>query len=207
MKILGLYEQRILPGVIDLVMRHPVAQQRRAALVPRAHGRVLELGIGSGHNLVHYGRSVERLDGVDPSERLLAMTERKLFGLPFAVSLHAASAEALPFAAATFDTVVTTWTLCSIPDVAAALREARRVLKPHGELLFVEHGASPDAAVLRWQQRLNPVWNVLAGGCHLDRPAADLIRAAGLRIDELSAAYLEGPRFMTYTYEGLARPS
>ena len=118
-----------------------------------------------------------------------------------------ANAEELPLPDNTFDAYTIAFGIRNVPRIDKALREARRVLKPQGELLFVEHGASPDAAVLRWQQRLNPVWKVLAGGCHLDRPAADLIRAAGLRIDELSAAYLEGPRFMTYTYEGMARPS
>ena len=202
---MGLYAEHILPHVIDFAMRYPEARARRAVVVPQARGRVLELGIGSGLNLPFYG-AVSALDAIDPSVRLLDMTEKKLAGIPFRVALHRASAEQLPFESHTFDTVLTTWTLCSIPEVGQALKEVCRVLKPGGRLLFIEHGAAPDESVRRWQQRIDPVWTRFAGGCHLDRPMDSLIGSAGLRVEGLLARYLEGPRFVTYTYEGSAVP-
>ncbi len=198
------YDKYILPHLIDLVMRHRLARERRAALLPQARGEVLEIGIGSGLNLPFYSPAVTRLQGVDPSEELLAMARRKAKQTRFAVELACVSAEELPAASGSFDTVVTTWTLCSIPDPSRALAEMRRVLRPGGRLLFVEHGRAPDAGVRRWQERLNPAWKKLAGGCNLDRPMAEMIAAAGFRIETLDARYLPGPRPMTYTYEGTA---
>ena len=122
------------------------------------------------------------------------------------VELIEGSAESLPFDAASVDTVVTTWTLCSIRDVGAALREMRRVLKPSGQLLFVEHGRSPDEKVCRWQDRLTPVWKRLAGGCHLNRPITRLVESEGFAIERIETGYAQGPRLVTYMYEGVARP-
>jgi ubiquinone/menaquinone biosynthesis C-methylase UbiE len=202
---MSLYSRFVLPRLIDLAMRDRRARERRERLVPKAHGAVLEIGIGSGLNLPYYDvRSVRRLCAVDPSAGLLAMARRNAQRLGVEIELVQQGAERLPFPTAVFDCALLTWTLCSIADPAAALREIRRVLKPGGELLFVEHGLSRDAGVARWQKRLTPLWRPLAGGCHLDRRMDALLRAA-FPVVELATSYLEGPRILTYMYEGRAR--
>jgi ubiquinone/menaquinone biosynthesis C-methylase UbiE len=201
---MGFYRRFVLPRILDCVMRNRDLTAHRAGLISRATGTVLEIGIGSGLNLPFYPPTVTRLWGVDPSAELLAMARRKLDRLSFPVELLCQTAEDLPLDRGSVDTVATTWVLCSIPDPLAALREAKRVLKPGGRLLFVEHGASPDVAVQTWQHRLNPVWKRIAGGCNLDRQIEHLIRSAGFDIAQLQNSYLPGPRPMTYTYEGLA---
>lgn len=202
---MSFYSRFVLPPLLDLVMRDRRMRERREKLVPKAHGAVLEVGIGSGLNLPFYdlGR-VRRLSAVDPSRELLAMARKKARRLNVDVELVAQSAERLPFADASFDCALLTWTLCSIPDPAAALREIRRVLKAGGELFFIEHGLSRDAGVAAWQRRLTPLWRPLAGGCHLDRRMDELMRGAFARV-ELESFYLEGPRILTYVYEGCAR--
>ena len=202
---MALYSRFILPRLIDLVMKQQMLRERRAALVPRAKGEVLEVGIGSGLNLPYYSGAVERLYGLDPSPQLLAMTRKGLQKMRLRADLVCQSAERLPFADASFDSVVITWTLCSIPDAGSALREIRPVLKPGGELLFIEHGLAPEPRVAAWQRRLTPLWRPLAGGCHLDRPIENLIRSAGFAVAELKNAYLKGPKPFTYIYEGSAR--
>lgn len=202
---MSFYSRVVLPPLLDLVMRQKALRERRQALVPKAHGAVLEIGIGSGLNLAFYDTSrVRRLCAVDPSAELLAMARRKAGRLRMDVELVQQTAERLPFPSASFDSVLLTWTLCSIPDPAAALAEIRRVLKAGGELLFVEHGLSPDPGVARWQRRLTPLWRPLAGGCHLDRPMETLLRGAFADV-ALETFYLEGPRILTYLYEGSAR--
>lgn len=166
-----------------------------------ARGRVLEVGIGAGANLPFYGPGASEIFGLDPSARLLQMAARE--GGP--VRLIEGSAEAIPLETASMDTVVTTWTLCSIPDAHAALAEMRRVLKPGGRLLFVEHGLSPDKRVRWFQNRLTPVWRRLAGGCHMNRPIGTLIREAGWEMEKIDTGYLRGPNPATYMYEGSAR--
>lgn len=202
---MGFYERRLLPRLIDLAMRNKEVKRYRSKLVPAAAGEVLEIGAGSGLNLPFYGPQVRRLHALEPSEALLRMTSRKLPGAHFPVELLRGSAEEIPLADRSIDTVVTTWTLCSIPDVAKALREARRVLRPGGSLLFVEHGHAPDASVAAWQRRIEPFWKPLAGGCHLTRRIDRLIREAGFEIFALENEYLKGPRPLTYTYCGRAR--
>jgi ubiquinone/menaquinone biosynthesis C-methylase UbiE len=199
------YERRLLPRLIDLAMRNKEVKRYRGKLIPAAAGEVLEIGAGSGLNLPFYGPQVRRLHALEPSEALLRMTSRKLPGTSYPVDLLQGSAEEIPLADRSVDTVVTTWTLCSIPDVAKALREARRVLKPGGSLLFVEHGHAPDASVAAWQRRIEPLWKPLAGGCHLTRRIDRLVREAGFEIVELENEYLKGPRPLTYTYCGRAR--
>ena len=201
---MGLYRRFVLPRILDLVMRNTDLTAHRAQLIPQATGSVLEIGIGSGLNLPFYSPAVTRLCGVDPSAELLAMTRRKIDRLSFPVELFCQTAEQLPLERGSIDSVVTTWVLCSIPDPLAALRELKRVLRPGGRLLFVEHGVSPDVGVQTWQHRLNPIWKRIAGGCHLDRRIEDLIRSAGFDIGQLRNTYLPGPRPMTYTYEGSA---
>jgi len=203
---MGFYERRLLPRLIDLAMRNKEVKRYRRKLIPAAAGEVLEIGAGSGLNLPFYGSQVRRLHALEPSAALLRMAGRKLPGAPFPVELLRGSAEEIPLADRSVDTVVTTWTLCSIPDAAKALREARRVLRPGGSLLFVEHGHAPDPGVAAWQRRIEPLWKPLAGGCHLTRRIDQLIRDAGFSISELENEYLKGPRPLTYTYCGRARP-
>jgi SAM-dependent methyltransferase len=203
-ELVGLYQRYVLPRLLDAAMRLSEVQRYRAELIPRAHGAVLEIGIGSGLNLPFYGAAVDRLDGVDPSAELLAMTRRRIGAVPFTVDLLASPAETLPLEDASFDVAVTTFTLCSVSDPAAVLREVRRVLKPGGTLLFAEHGLAPDAGVERWQHRLNPAWTRFAGGCNLDRRIDALIVHAGFALTEVTRGYAKGPKPLSYIYSGEA---
>ncbi|MBI1868190.1 MAG: class I SAM-dependent methyltransferase [Methylocystis sp.] len=188
-------------------MRQRQLDKYRHAVGAAAAGRVLEVGVGSGLNFSLYGKQVEAVVGIDPSPRLLAMARRRAAAAGVRVCLILASAIAIPLANNTIDTVVMSWTLCSIADPLAALREIRRVLKPGGKLVFVEHGLAPEPDVERWQRRLTPVWRHIAGGCHLDRKMDDLIRSAGFEVTELSTEYASGPRPFTYMYQGCAEPT
>lgn len=186
-------------------MRQPDLAVYRHRVVAAANGVVLEIGIGSGLNLPHYTRQTARIIGLEPSVKLLSMTEKAAKDTPLPVELVEGSAETIPLEDKSVDTVLTTWTLCTIPDVSRALSEMRRVLKPTGRLLFVEHGLAPDARVRRWQDRLNPLWKRLAGGCNLNRPIRQLIEGSGFRIEHMDAGYMKGPKLMTFMYEGSAR--
>jgi len=201
----GFYDRVVVPQLVRLAMRSRQLAPYRARAVAGAAGRVLEFGIGAGDNLAHYGPAVRALTGVEPSAALRRMAARRAQGTAFPVEIVDASASALPFEAGSFDCVVTTWTLCTVADGSAALAEARRVLKDGGRLLFVEHGRAPDADVIRWQDRLNPAWSRIAGGCNLNRDIAGLIHGAGFSVERLETAYARGPRPMTYFYEGQAR--
>ncbi|RNJ47986.1 class I SAM-dependent methyltransferase [Methylocystis hirsuta] len=186
-------------------MRQGQLEKYRRDAVAAAAGRVLEIGVGSGLNLSFYGEQVEIVIGIDPSFPLLAKARRHADAANIQVRLIQASATAIPLADNTIDTIVMTWTLCSIPEPLAALREMQRVLRPGGKLFFVEHGLSPEPRVERWQRRLTPFWRKVAGGCHLDRKIDDLMRAAGLELTEVRNEYADGPRVMTYMYAGSAR--
>ncbi len=206
---MGVYAKYVLPWAIHLTMKNKDATRHRMKLVPAARGRVLEVGIGSGLNLPFYGPEVSAVTGLDPSAELLSILRgrRKTSDAPFALDLIEGSATAIPFEDRGFDTVITTWTLCSIDEAAEALAEMRRVLKPEGELVFVEHGRAPEAGVSRWQDRLNPMWNRFSGGCNMNRDIEGMIRAAGFDMEQLETGYLvKGPRVLTYTYKGRARP-
>lgn len=203
---MGFYEERILPHLINLAMRNRYLVPYRERALSAAEGRVLEIGIGSGLNLPFYGPAVREVVGIEPSPRLLVMTRDKARGAAMPVKLVEGSAEAMPLDNGSIDTVVTTWTLCTIPQAVDALQEARRVLKAGGRLVFVEHGQSPDANVHNWQRRLTPVWRRIGGGCHLDRPIAQLVETAGFEITGLETGYAKGPKPMAFMYEGLARP-
>jgi ubiquinone/menaquinone biosynthesis C-methylase UbiE len=201
----GFYERRILPRLIDFGMRSRRLAGLRERLVGEAQGRVLEIGIGSGLNLPFYRREVEVVLGIDPSPELLARARRQAAWVHFPVELCRGGAEELPLDDASVDSVVMTWTLCSVAEPARALGEIRRVLRPGGALLFLEHGQAPERSVARWQDRLTPLWRRIAGGCHLDRPVGRLIGAAGLRLVALETGYLvEGPRPFTFHYRGRA---
>jgi ubiquinone/menaquinone biosynthesis C-methylase UbiE len=203
---MGFYARHILPWMIDKVMTGDVVEADRAKIVPRASGTVLELGMGSGHNLGFYGADVKALHAVEPSAELAAMARERAAKVAFPVEIAEVSAEAMPYESGTFDAAVVTWALCSIPDMAAALAEVRRVLKPEGALHFVEHGKAPEAGVAHWQDRLNPLWRPMTGGCNMNRQMDVLIEAAGFRIGDADNGYVEGPRILSYTYRGSARP-
>jgi ubiquinone/menaquinone biosynthesis C-methylase UbiE len=198
------YRRYVLPRLINFAMSHDDVMRLRGVLVPNAKGIVLEAGIGSGLNMPFYSNDVTKLYGVDPSPELLRMARERAASMLFPVALLEREAEHIPLAAESVDTVVVTWSLCSIANPEAALRELRRVLRPGGTFIFVEHGLAPEAGVRKWQNRLTPVWKRFAGGCHLNRPVADLIRNAGFTITDLRTEYLPGPRPMTFMYEGIA---
>jgi ubiquinone/menaquinone biosynthesis C-methylase UbiE len=186
-------------------MRQPTFREYRSRVLSAAEGCVLEIGVGSGLNLSFYGDAVKHVIGLEPSPKLLSMAGRAGKAMSQPVELLQGSAEAVPLENKSVDTVVSTWTLCSIPDVARALGEVRRVLRTDGRLLFVEHGRSPDPRVSRWQDRLTPVWKRIGGGCHLNRPMAQLIESAGFRVEHVTTGYMKGPKPMTFMYEGSAR--
>ena len=202
---MGFYQDQIVPLLINWSMRQKNLAAYRARIIPAAEGRVLEIGIGSGLNLPFYSRNVARVIGLEPSPRLLAMARQVERTGNGSVEFIEGSAEAIPLQDASVDTVVTTWTLCSIPDALRALRDMRRVLRPGGRLLFVEHGRAPDPNVIWWQDRLTPAWKRLGGGCHLNRAIGTLIEGAGFQFDRLQTGYMRGPKPMTFMYEGSAR--
>ena len=204
---MGFYSKYVLPTLTDLAMRSHTLRPERARWVPLAKGVVLEIGVGSGLNLPMYGREVRKLYALDPSERLLRMARSQAARVSFPVEFLFRPAEAVPLGEASVDYVVTTWTLCTIPDPVAALQEMRRVLRPEGRLIFVEHGRSPDPAVVRWQDRLTPLWRRVAGGCHLNRPIDQLLALGGFEIEEMTRGYLAGSRVAGYLYRGMARPA
>ena len=203
---MGFYQDHIVPVLINLAMRRQELVAYRSHVIPAAEGRVLEIGVGSGLNLPFYSRNVERLVGLDPSPKLLSMVRRNLKRNASPVELIEGSAEAIPLKTNSVDTVVTTWTLCSIPNADRALREMHRVLRPGGHLLFVEHGRAPEPNVRWWQDRLTPVWKRIGGGCHLNRAIQMLIEDAGFKFDRLETGYIHGPNPLTFMYEGSARP-
>ncbi|MEX0942471.1 MAG: class I SAM-dependent methyltransferase [Pseudomonadales bacterium] len=202
---MGFYEKYLLPKLLNLAMKSPDMTGLRRELVPRARGRVLELGIGSGLNLPFYSRGVQVI-GVDPSLELQAYARDIAADQGLDVSFLAQSAESLPFENHYFDSVVITWTLCTIGDPEVTLGEVRRVMKPSGELIFAEHGRSPEASVEKWQDRLNPWWGKIAGGCNLNRRPDKSLADSGFKFEELSEGYLAGPRWATYNYRGVATP-
>lgn len=202
---MSFYENHLLPHVINFAMRNRQLLRYRRRVASAAIGRVLEIGIGSGLNLPFYQARVSEIVGLEPAPRLLAMAQRTANTCTVPVTLIEGSAESIPLDAHSIDTVVTTWTLCTIPHAIAALQEMRRVLRSDGQLLFVEHGRSPDQNVRKWQDRLTPAWKCVGGGCHLNRPIQELIESAGFSIEQLETGYMKGPKPMTFMYEGRAR--
>lgn len=203
---MGFYGERVLPHVIKLAMRNRQFAPYRERVAAAARGRVLEVGIGTGQNLSRFGAQVSEVIGIEPAARLATMARTAARDAPMPVTVVEASADAIPLDTRSIDTVVMTWTLCSVPDPDAALRELHRVLRPDGRLLFVEHGLAPELGVCRWQHRLTPIWRRLFGGCHLDREMSALIAGAGFHIAQLATGYMRGPRPLTFTYEGCATP-
>jgi ubiquinone/menaquinone biosynthesis C-methylase UbiE len=203
---MGFYEEWVLPRVINVFMANKAMRKERDRVCTGLRGQVLEIGFGSGLNVPHYPEGIERVEAVEPSEVAVRLAEKRLAASPVAVEVVGLDGQHLGAADESFDAALSTWTLCTIPDVEAALAEVRRVLKPGGTFHFVEHGAAPDPSVARWQRRIEPVQKRLFGGCHLTRPIRDLIADAGLEIDELEADYIPmTPKPWGYEYLGRAR--
>jgi ubiquinone/menaquinone biosynthesis C-methylase UbiE len=200
---MSFYGERVLPHLVHMSMRQATFEPYRRRVVTAATGRVLEIGVGSGLNLPLYDRATHVI-GLEPSAKLLAMA-RTVRTVGPSIEFVEGVAEGIPLPDHAVDTIVSTWTLCTIPDVTRALAEMRRVLKPGGRLLFAEHGQSSEPRVVRWQDRLTPLWKRIGGGCHLNRPIEQLIREAGFRVEQLRTGYMKGPKPMTFMYEGIAR--
>lgn len=203
-----LYDRFVLPVMLKCACSSPGIMKQRAKIVPLASGQVLELGIGMGLNLPLYdAKKVESVTGVDPAAELRAIAQAAPRDPGLSVVVEDGTAEALPFENASFDCVVCTFTLCSVQTPAAALSEARRVLKPGGRFLYCEHGLAPDAGVAKWQRRIEPVWKRIAGGCHLTRPITTAIAAAGFSITRQDSMYIpKAPRFAGWSEWGEATP-
>jgi ubiquinone/menaquinone biosynthesis C-methylase UbiE len=199
---MSFYSRHILPLLLDAAMgAKPITYQRRK-VVPLARGRVLEIGIGAGHNLQFYDPAkVSHVWGLEPEEGMRRRAAKRAQGLKFLVQFLGLEAEQIPLADKSVDTVLMTYTLCSIAQVDQALLGMRRVLKPGGRLIFCEHGEAPDAGVAKWQKRLQPVWGFIGGGCHLGRPIPEIIRQGGFAIETMEQMYLPStPRFAGYNY-------
>ena len=202
---MGFYDKHLLPHLVHFTCGLKPAMKQRAKVVPLAQGRVLEIGIGSGLNIPLYDpRRVEHLWGLDPSAEMWAIAQKNAVAHHLDAEFLRAGADAIPLDSRSADTVVMTYTLCTIPEIAPALSEIRRVLKPGGKLLFCEHGRASDASVRRWQERLNPVWRALAGGCNLNRPIDQLLLEAGFRSPNLQTMYIPGWRPACFNYWGSA---
>jgi ubiquinone/menaquinone biosynthesis C-methylase UbiE len=205
----SLYDRWILPKVLGCACASRPVMKQRVKVVPKAEGRVLELGVGMGLNLQFYDPDkATSVVGIDPSPELRAVALAAARDPRLVLSVEDGTAEALPFEDGSFDTIVCTFTLCSVHTPPAALAEARRALKPSGRFLFCEHGLAPDAEVAKWQRRIEPIWKRIAGGCHLTRPVASNIAASGFRLDGVETMYLPGtPRFAGWSEWGAARPA
>ena len=202
---MGFYANHLFPHLMDWAMGSPRIQEQRALALGPAHGEALEIGFGTGLNLPHYPNAVTALTAVDPATLLPKTIARRIAAAGRPVTLTHLNAEQLPFPDRRFDCVVSTWTLCTIPDALAALREVGRVLKPQGQFVFLEHGRSSDARVATWQDRLNPLQRIIACGCNLNRPIDALILQAGLNLYSLERYVMPGvPRIAGEMYRGIA---
>jgi len=201
----GFYESKVLPKILDMAMSVRPVMRQRAKVVPLAHGRVLEVGIGSGLNLSFYDKTkVDRVLGLDPSPELQVMARKRAEEAGIEVDWLALSSEKIPLPDASIDSIVITYTMCTIPDVHSALLEMGRVLKSEGRLYFSEHGLAPDESVRRWQHRINPYWKLIAGGCNLNRSVPAMLENAGFRLEDVGTIYLPGLRPLTFNTWGTA---
>ncbi len=202
---MGWYEEHVLPRFINLACSTKPTRKQREKIVPLARGDVLEVGIGSGLNLPYYDQDkIRKIWGLEPSEGMRRLAEKKLVDSTLDLEFIDLPGEEIPLADNSVDTVVVTYTLCTIPDAGKALEGMRRVLKKDGCLLFTEHGQAPDEDVRRWQRRLNPAWSFVAGGCNINRDIPKLITDAGFRLDNDERMYIPGPRVLSYNYWGRA---
>ena len=201
----GFYDTFILPKLVHFACGQNPAMKQREKVVPMANGRVLEIGIGSGLNIPFYDpEKVAHLWGVDPSPEMWAIARKNAREHHLEADFIEAGAESIPLGDDCADTVVMTYTLCSIPDVGQALQEISRVLKPDGRLIFCEHGEAPDLSVRRWQDRINPLWTRIAGGCNINRPIPHLLEASGFVFHDLQSMYIPGWKPACFNYWGTA---
>ncbi|NKY52860.1 class I SAM-dependent methyltransferase [Nocardia vermiculata] len=202
---MGIYSERILPRLIDRTCGMAANERLRKRVCAGLHGRVLEIGFGSGRNVPFYPAAVTRVGAVEPADLGWRMAAARIADSSVPVERAGLDGQALPFEDNSFDSALSTWTLCTIPDIALALQEVRRVLVPGGQLHFVEHGLAPDAQVRTWQHRLDPIQGVIAGGCHLDRDIRGLLEEAGFEITEVDRFYdSPAPRFLAAMSLGVA---
>lgn len=205
---MSFYENHCLPHIINFVCGLKVIQKQRAKVVPLAHGKVLEIGMGSGLNIPYYDADkIEMVWGLEPSEGMRKKAQPNLQQALFEVCWLDFPSEEIPLDDNSVDTVVLTYTLCTIPNWRKALQQMSRVLKPDGKLIFCEHGEAPDENIRKWEKRMNPVWKKAAGGCNLGRPIPRLIELGGFDIQNIESEYLPGPKFAAYNYWGTANPS
>ena len=203
---MGLYNKYILPKFINCACGSKPINYQRSKIVPYAKGVVLDIGIGSGLNIPFYNKSnINHLYGLDPSSELIKIAKRVAKTHKLEIEFLECGAESIPLADNSIDTIVITYTMCTIPDISLSNAEMFRVLKPNGKLLFCEHGIAPDERVAKWQKIINPVWNKIAGGCNLNRDIPRLIKSSGLKISEIEEMYLPStPKFAGYNYWGVA---
>jgi len=202
---MGIYSKYIFPRLVDWTLGTQDVGELRSELLSEVRGKVLEIGFGTGLNLPHYPKSVKELHIVDPNPGMHALALRRMAKSKIKIRGHVLKGESLPHKDETFDSVVCTFTLCSIAMVAQALWEVRRVLKPHGRFFFLEHGLSPEPKIQVWQHRLTPIQKWIGDGCHLDRPITMLVEAVGLKVEEVRNFYFKAfPRFLGYLYLGTA---
>ena len=202
---MGLYEKYILPKITEFLCSGKPIMYQRKKVVPLAKGRVLEIGIGSGLNLQFYDFSnVEYIWGLDISAQMRKMSEKRAKNIRFEVEFISQSGNEIPLESNSVDTVLVTYTLCTIPDVVQALSEMSRVLMPEGELIFCEHGLAPDKDVRRWQNLMNPIWKRMGGGCNLNRPIPNLIEQGGFKINNIETMYIPGWKPASFNYWGSA---
>jgi ubiquinone/menaquinone biosynthesis C-methylase UbiE len=201
----GFYGDQVLPRCVNVLCASKLAREQRARVCEGLAGEVVEIGFGSGYNVPHYPSAVTGVAAVEPADVAWGLAEKRVRATATPVRRAGLDGQSLPFADDAFDAALSTWTMCTIPDLQAALRELRRVLKPGGELHFVEHGLAPDESVQRWQHRLNPLQGRIFGGCHLDRPIVDSIREAGFEVVAVDAYYEKGsPKFLGWNSLGVA---
>jgi ubiquinone/menaquinone biosynthesis C-methylase UbiE len=204
---MSLYEDRVLPHIINLAMNNKMTRQIRSRVCADLEGDVVEIGFGTGHNLPYIPATVTRLRAVEPSAKSVQLAQQRIADAKIPVEIVGLDGQRLPLEDDSADAVLSTWTMCTIPDVRAALKEMARVLRPGGTLHFIEHGRAPDERVRVWQDRINPVQRRLFGGCNVNRDIRSLIEDAGFTIKNIDTYYMDGPKFVGSMYEGTAQPA
>ncbi len=201
---MGFYESKILPHLIELLMKSESFSKQRRQITKELKGKVLEVGFGTGLNLPHYPETVSELWLLDPSEKGKELAQKRIAKLNFPVQFVTLNKDRYEVEDRTFDCVFSTWTMCSIKNLHQALLEMKRILKKDGQIIFLEHGLSDEPGVAKWQNYLNPIQKIIGGGCHLNRPICEQIEAAGLTLKTCDTFYMDGPKFATFMYRGIA---